>query len=528
MGKGRLGGASAAVGNGGPGITTSPDPTNRVGLVSRLSTFLTSRLRVWGFLIPLHIVAFGFLYWASVRMNDAHILDATADATREHLKHESEELQAVALIQTGEQEGGHPFAELLPAHNIFNTQLYLASGEILSPREGMTPVPEAAIASFLATGQTREVWLDTEGGSTVMRGLMRIIATPDCAPCHEIGSTRAVASMDFDMTEILSRTHGRIRLNLALLILTWGVLLGITSSVIKRSTRRSIHDLEAGLKAIDSGAGTLEEFDRQEMLDPVTAELHDQLADFLHRHKERQAEITDRLDRSDRITALGKLTVGLAKGIKNPLAGVQGALQVLQNSNRGAPDAHLYEEMLEQLEGVDRTLKTLLSCAEPSPLSLARVDVGQYLEQVAESLRPSLDQEGIHLEVAVPEGGLEAVLDPVITHQVLRILVENGAEAMQGEGTIRLRGGPLPAGKGTLVSVEDDGPGIAEENHERIFEPFVTTKYSRPGLGLAMARSLIEQHGGTVQVESTLDEGTTFLILLPEPDEPPFEDSGGE
>lgn len=502
---------------------SSPDSAQQVDLTSRLMVFLSPRGRTWSLITLLNLVAFGILYLASVKMQENEILNVTSRTTREHLEHEAEELQAIALIRTGEAEGGHPFETLAPAHSMFQSQLHLASGQVISSQEGMDLISQAEMAEFLASGETARQWLSTDDGRIQMNGLKRIMATPECGPCHEIGSTRAVSVMSFDLTEIMTTARRRIRLNLALLILIWGLVLGAISALLRRSTRRSIRHLEAQLEAIESGSGDLGRFDETTPLDPVTADLHQELGDLLRRQKARRAENKNRLAHSERLAGLGRWTAALAQEIKNPLAGVQAALQVLESKNQSESNSELFHEMVKQLQSVDLTLQNLLSCAEPSPPSIAVVDLRGYFEQIADSLEPNLETQGISFEVSVPEDNHEASLDPMMIHQVIANLAENAAEAIQEGGTIRLRGGPLPTGNGTLISVEDDGPGIANDDLERVFEPFVSTKYGRSGLGLTIARSIVEQHGGTVQIESTLGEGTTFMILLPEPEEPPPE-----
>jgi signal transduction histidine kinase len=99
-------------------------------------------------------------------------------------------------------------------------------------------------------------------------------------------------------------------------------------------------------------------------------------------------------------------------------------------------------------------------------------------------------------------------------------LISNAADAIDRNGTITVRATEFPNGNGVIIAVEDDGSGISEDGLARIFEPFHTTKFSGTGLGLAVARSLVDKHGGRIEVESELDKGTTFFVLLPATAEP--------
>jgi signal transduction histidine kinase len=98
-------------------------------------------------------------------------------------------------------------------------------------------------------------------------------------------------------------------------------------------------------------------------------------------------------------------------------------------------------------------------------------------------------------------------------------LISNAADAIDHGGTISVRATEFPDGKGVIIAVEDDGPGISEEGLGGIFEPFYTTKFSGTGLGLAVAKSLVDKHGGRIEVESAVGAGTTFFVLLPEADD---------
>ena len=513
-------GASAVLedNNASSGIAVPPSET--VGIWSRLLGYLAPRARIWGLLVPLNLVAFALLYLASVRLQEGEALSAASETARRHLEHEAADLQAMARLQTGDQEGGHPFASLISSHDVFDTQLHLASGRVLSSRDGVALISPELLESFLASGETWRQWLSQDGGTTQMNGLKRIVATPDCAPCHEIGSTRAVASLSFDLSEIMSAARGRTRRQMALVIVTWALILTLITALVRRLLRRSIRSLEADLEAIEAGSRRLPQPDQEALLDPVTSRLHEDLREFLRRQQERRQEASRQLAESDRLASLGELTIGLAQGIKNPLAGVQGVLEVLGQESSESTNASLFEEMIARLRGVDRTLQTVLSFAEAPDPAFQRVEVRTYLEQMVESFRDVLESRGVSLEIDTPEQGFEALLDPKLTQRAIAILIENASEALESGGTIRLEAGALPAARGTLISVTDNGPGIDLEDQHSIFEPFTTTKHSRCGLGLALARRLMQHQGGSLEVDSNLGEGARFLLVIPVPEEP--------
>jgi signal transduction histidine kinase len=107
-------------------------------------------------------------------------------------------------------------------------------------------------------------------------------------------------------------------------------------------------------------------------------------------------------------------------------------------------------------------------------------------------------------------------VDGAKIRQVLVNLIQNAAEAMgEAGGHVTVRASVLAASDTVVLAVEDDGPGIARDDLDRLFEPFFTTKFTGTGLGLTISKSLIEQHGGRIEVESEPGRGSTFFVFLP-------------
>jgi signal transduction histidine kinase len=132
-------------------------------------------------------------------------------------------------------------------------------------------------------------------------------------------------------------------------------------------------------------------------------------------------------------------------------------------------------------------------------------------------MAPSLRRQRVDLRTETAGGLPEVQVDPAKLRQVLVNLVQNAAEAMaESGGQVVVRATHFPLERAVVVAVEDDGPGIPAENLQSLFEPFFTTKFTGTGLGLSISKSLVEQHGGRIEVSSEPGRGTTFLIFLPE------------
>lgn len=215
-----------------------------------------------------------------------------------------------------------------------------------------------------------------------------------------------------------------------------------------------------------------------------------------------------RLRESERFAALGRLASGIAHELRNPLTAIRMAVETASNGD----DAYREEAKqvaISELDRLDRTLRGLLDFVRPRRLERVEIPAADLLRGCAELLRAQCDHLKVRLEVEAPEGLLLNV-DPDRMRQALLNLVLNGAQAQPRGGVVRLR----VTAEGA-IEVSDEGPGIPDSVRERIFEPFVTTKAAGFGLGLAVVKQVVEEHGGTIEVR-TGPGGTTFSLRMPD------------
>jgi signal transduction histidine kinase len=496
-------------------MPASAPPTEDAGHRS----FLAASSRTWRLTVPIHVLAFTFLYIATDRLLQREVVSMAHAMAGEVLSAKADDVRVLARAHSPDLERGHLFEALQVNERDAGFRLFLASGKTIGPEAPPTETERMEIAEFLSSGAVQRFRLKSAAGRHQVRGWERIVAEGACTSCHKPGQTLAIAAMTLDLTDQITRARAGSRRNLALLILVWAGALGASTVLVQRSVRRSAARIEAELAAAEAGHGEPTASAVGPVLDPVSAELHHSLRRFLRRQRAREAEVASRLAHSDRLASLGQLAAGLAHEIKNPLAGVQGALEILAQDLEKPSDRQLCGEMLDELKRVDETMKSLLSSAKPSPPQRRPTDLRELLTDLQRLLEPGLRQRRVKLAVEASAADVTARVDPGKIRQVLINLIGNAADAMSDGGTIDLRVGPLPEGAGAIIAVRDDGPGIPEELAQRIFEPFFTTKFSGTGLGLAIARSLVEQHGGTLQFETEPGRGTTFFVVLPDRDE---------
>ncbi len=251
-------------------------------------------------------------------------------------------------------------------------------------------------------------------------------------------------------------------------------------------------------------------------------------------------EMEGELRRSERQAAIGRLSAAIAHEIRNPLAAISGSIQMLRSASQAAGDddsRRLMEIVLRETERLDGLITDFLQYARPAPPKLGSVSLAPLVQDLVQMFEKSRSRENpIEVRVEVKEG-LAVTGDASQLRQLLWNLYLNAAQAMPAGGRLLIAASPAPPlpqggapagrnaaeGEGTHfleLVVADTGVGIAPEVIDRIFDPFFTTRREGSGLGLATVHRIVESHGGSLRVESTVGAGTTFRIRLPQAEEP--------
>jgi len=223
-----------------------------------------------------------------------------------------------------------------------------------------------------------------------------------------------------------------------------------------------------------------------------------------------------RLIETERLAAIGELSAAVAHGIRNPVAGIRAAAQLA--GLEIAADHPLSEnlaDIIEEADKLDASIKGLLDFAKPFEPRPAPCQVGTIVARALASLRSQISAQGIVVDTAIDPQLPEAHLDAVQIEQVLLCLLSNAVEVMPGGGRLTVTGRLTDDHRRIRIEVIDTGPGIPPGQRPRLFKLFFTTKPTGTGFGLAVAKKIVDRHGGTIAAESEPGEGSRFVVELP-------------
>jgi signal transduction histidine kinase len=220
----------------------------------------------------------------------------------------------------------------------------------------------------------------------------------------------------------------------------------------------------------------------------------------------------ERLVQSERLATIGRFASQIAHEIRNPLSSISLNVELLEDELTGSSDEarNLIRSVLKELDRLNDIVAEYLQFSRFPKPHLKRGRVDTVIQELVESFKPP---QGVSLETSLTAASPEVWLDERLLRQVLDNLLRNGAEAIEGAGSLRIETDVID--RFLVIRIRDTGHGISPETQAKLFEPFFTTKAHGTGLGLATSQQIIFEHNGHLLVESQPGKGSTFSILLP-------------
>lgn len=263
------------------------------------------------------------------------------------------------------------------------------------------------------------------------------------------------------------------------------------------------------------------------------------------------AILTDRTDlkraeqqarRQERLASLGELSAGVAHEIRNPLAGIGASAQLLRERLQDADHARLADLILNEVERLDRIVENMLQFARPAQPNLRREPLEACVDRGVELIQERAVRFGVRVEVDIHGDIPPLWIDSDQMVQAVLNILQNAVEAAEGRDEARVRvelglvrrrpyvrrragrraedrirplEGQAPPQDWVELRVSDNGPGVAQDVLERVFDPFYTTRKQGTGLGLSITQAIVHEHGGRISIQSDPGEGTLVLVDLP-------------
>ncbi len=306
--------------------------------------------------------------------------------------------------------------------------------------------------------------------------------------------------------------------NTVLVIATAGAVAvcAVMLMVLAVVVRRPMVELQQKIARIREGDldVSVDFADRNDDLGDLGRDFNTMIQQLRESREEIQHLHRTQMSRAEHLATLGEIAAGLAHEIRNPLAGIAGVIEIIgRDLPKESRARAVLGDVKSEVQHINRIMTELLEIARPKKPDFRVGDIHATAEHAVLFAREQANSRGIELELVRCEGLRSIEHDQGQLHQVLLNLVLNAIQACQEHGKVRLE--ISDEDEFLSIAVTDTGKGIAPEILPNIFRPFFTTKGNGTGLGLSLARRIVEDHGGRLEVTSWLGKGSRFVVLLP-------------
>jgi signal transduction histidine kinase len=242
-------------------------------------------------------------------------------------------------------------------------------------------------------------------------------------------------------------------------------------------------------------------------------------------------EQVSNMQRAEQMTVVGEMAASIAHEIKNPLAGIKIALNMLiENKNLSEAESDITRASFSQIKRVESLIKEVLDFARPKEPQYALTDVNAVIDKTVSFIEAVSVQAnngaGVRVVKALATDVPELLVDPMQIQQAVMNIVLNAYDAMPQGGTLAVES--AVANNSFVVTISDTGSGIDPQIMGKLFKPFFTTKAKGTGLGLAIIKGIVERHGGTIDIANGADVGTSVTLALPMGRNLPAAPAGGQ
>jgi hypothetical protein len=504
--------------------TTTTDSESRRGSPFRHPTAAPGRsltLKFTLIIVALLALTIGVAPWGAIKMQEGQLLKASEDRlltlhkmvkaifTTYMLAHDRNSIQTM-IDATRSHQDIYRVRILSPDGEIRFSSEREEVGEHLGPAElsGYYGRPDPV---FVKSGNDLTQWLTRP-----------MFNEPACFSCHGaehkvVGILQVGLSLD-QTREQLSRLR---RSALVATLITLGVVaIGIWLS-LSVLVDRPLGKLVTVMARVERGdLSARAEVSTSDEIGQLARRLNEMISELHAAQQQLNTYHQEQLARADRLATIGEMAAAIAHEIRNPLTGIRGVLSVMSRDfPRHDPRQEIVRQTNQLIDRLNRSVEDILDYSRPSHPRLRSVLLDDIINPVLSLLDSEARKAGVNLSAEHAEGMISPMLnvDPQQIQQVLVNLVLNAIQATPPGGWIRIRTGlsNRDGKKHVSVEVEDTGQGMSAEAAEKAFHPFFSTKAQGTGLGLPIAKQLVEQHQGRIALASRPGNGTRVTVELP-------------
>lgn len=361
--------------------------------------------------------------------------------------------------------------------------------------------------------------VEMEGNHPAYRLHVPIYNEKPCMKCHD-GANRLMGVLTVSMSlEDTYRRMGESRVRVIAEFLGVIVVLSvILMFVVTLLISDPLNDLIAKIKRVEGGdmhvrfsGGT-----GGDAIARIASSLDDMLDKINAARRELEDYQTEAVHKLEKMATIGELASAIAHEIKNPLAGISGAIQVFaEDFPEGDNRRDIINDVLGEIARLDKAVKDLLAFARPPEPSIIAIPTDVILERVVRLVIAQARKQGVEIRVTPDERPVMILVDPEQIQQVFLNIMMNALHSMPQGGVLSVSV-TARAGQGEAdIKISDNGMGISDEEMKNIFKPFYTTKHMGTGLGLTISKNIVEKNKGRIAVSSIAGKGTMFTITLP-------------
>ena len=506
------------------------------------------------------VVIFALLGYANIRLHRQHLEAATltsAERTSDVIKRST----SYHMLRNDREALYNTIGTMAAEPGIVRIRIFDKEGRIgysSDPSEVNRSVDKRAEACYACHAQAQPLAklnrpdrfriYHANGSGRVLGIINPIENEPACsnAACHAHPASQKILGV-LDTNLSLARADASLaestRLMLIYTVLAVIVISVLTGVFVLRLVHRPVRILKRGTEELAKGdlgyqiavESTDELGDLANSFNVMSLQLraaHEEITSWARTLEARVEDKTNELKRAhehvvhvEKMASIGKMAAVVAHEINNPLSGILTYAKLLkkwiQKVEGDEKKRAEIRECLDLVESESRRcgdlVKNLLMFSRSAPMNLEWADVNQVVDRCIRLVQHQLDLGNVQLQVETAPDLPVLHCDPAQVEQVLLALVMNAIDAMPRGGNLMVRTRSLPQSRQIEIQVRDDGVGIPPDLLPRMFEPFLTTKETGKGvgLGLAISKTIVERHGGVIEVESQPGRGTTFYIFLP-------------